>query len=738
VGLFDRLRAQREPQPEPVFEFTVTIGDRDSRFSIPIGGDSDLIEADRGPTQTPAECWVPAGQEVEVGGQTIDKGLIYLGRNLPAADHGYLLEPSLVNPELEARPPSAAADPPPHYWPSFEALSAEQRGGYLNWLAGPRRSGEASQAHLFIYFYALERRLLFDPRTDAGAAGERATLVGELERLGAEASEEDGHGAFARHLEGLLEFIEAQDLLAGRSRATPPSEQVGWAVPMTLRLMVGEVAEAGLPLPGELALSWVRTSPEARLRTPAQRCAREFGELFKIRYRERFGGGLDLPGGKELFLHYRTSSQGLTEVSEPTGLPDVVDSNSLIGPLRELAGECSTELDPLSRWLGRNPDDAGNFKASSLLPRPLLGSASSPELDRLRSALERISSGDPPWTFDLAELIELWSPGAEKLPKKEAVMVAQLLEGLGFGLEPDQRFGGLAPKPGIKAVLFEAKEGDPHAPSAAYAAASLLLHLMAAVAAADGSVSREEEELLESHIHGVEELYEGERTRLHAHAVWLTLNPPKLGSLRKKLEPLSDEQREGIGQGLLTLAAADGNIAPEEVKILSKVFGLLDLDPESVYAGLHAASQGDGPVVVRQGAPGIPGHPIPAERGDSPQGLDREAIDRKLEETATVSSLLTTIFADDEEGGVTEAPLPATQGTAGSLSGENLELARSLSKRESWSRAEVEALAAERAMMVDGALEAINDAAFESCDAPLLEGEDPIEVDPEVAKEMFG
>jgi hypothetical protein len=66
-------------------------------------------------------------------------------------------------------------------------------------------------------------------------------------------------------------------------------------VPLTLRIMIGELAAARLRLPAELAKSWILTSPEAYLRTPAERCPDEFARLFSIRYRERFGDGLALP-----------------------------------------------------------------------------------------------------------------------------------------------------------------------------------------------------------------------------------------------------------------------------------------------------------------------------------------------------------------------------------------------------------------------------------------------------------
>jgi hypothetical protein len=48
--------------------------------------------------------------------------------------------------------------------------------------------------------------------------------------------------------------------------------------------------------------------------------------------------------------------------------------------------------------------------------------------------------------------------------------------------------------------------------------------------------------------------------------------------------------------------------------------------------------------------------------------------------------------------------------------------------RESWSRQELAEAAADMELMLDGAIERINEAAFEHLDAALLEGDDPVEV----------
>lgn len=743
MGLFDRLtgasprrRSPQEVEPEPVFELTVTIGEESSSFSIPfvpddygpggLGGE--------GPEQSAVDCWHALGEPVEVAGRRIGGG-VYVGSGLRGADSNYIREPSLIVPELPVADSTEEEIPERHYWPSYDGLDEGHRGAYLDWLAGPRRAERAPETYLFIYLYGLERRLLADPGEDGDAAAERAGLIAELERLASEVGEDSAHSGFAHHCRALLSFLDAQDLLREVRRVEPPTEPSGWEVPGPLKLMIGELAAAGRPLPAELALSWTLTSPEAYLRTPAQRCREEFATLFALRYRETHGEGIALlRPQKKLKLSYSPSSQGLREVGEQTGVPDVTGTDALIEPLRELGRHCCTELDPFSRWLGRNPEQRGGLQSLALLPAPLLAEAESAELDALRRMLAEITATEEPWFFDQGELIELWSPGAEKLPKKEAVMASQLVEALGFAIEPDQRFGGPSPRPGTPAVLFESNEGDPRSPSPAYAVAGLLLHLMSAVAAADGKISSEEELLL-SHIHGVEELYPGERARLQAHASWLTRSKPKFNGMRKKLEQLNGGQREGLARSLIALAAADGEVTPEEVKVLSKIFDLLGLDPKRVYSELHSAGSAD----PGERSPLLGSDGEGESRREDRQGraLDRAAIDRKVEETALVSTMLAGIFEDHEAsdtGPATPSPA-ASPATAGA---PDRELLRRLCEREQWPRQDLEALAAELDVLIDGAIERLNDEAFESCEEPLAEGDDPLYIDKRVGEELLG
>ena len=56
--------------------------------------------------------------------------------------------------------------------------------------------------------------------------------------------------------------------------------------------------------------------------------------------------------------------------------------------------------------------------------------------------------------------------------------------------------------------------------------------------------------------------------------------------------------------------------------------------------------------------------------------------------------------------------------------------------RTHWSRSELEEIARDRELPLDGTMEHINDAAFEKFGKPFFEGDGDIELNPEVLKEI--
>lgn len=696
---------------------------------------------------SPERVWVPPGERTTVRGLELPGGMLYIGQGL-AAVRGYRdLEPALIDPELPADTAEGESETRElPYWPCYADITAECRGAYLAWLAGGRRNPDVAIGYVFLFLYGLERRILADSRTSEAARLEVPTLLAEVERL---LRLYRDNGSFRTYGSDLLAagrvLLHSEPLYS----SPPPRERVGWDIPMDLRVALGQLVADGRPITGAWAFAWFLFSPESHLRTPARRCAEEFETLFQHRFAERFPDGLSLkPNKRRLKWEYRPASPSFggrygVEIGD---LPDVAPLARPRRIFQEIADQCTQELDAYSRYLGRNPDGAGSISAFGLLPAELAASRAHGEAGKLAAWAEDRLGKDPTVLMGASELMALWEHDKPKrLSKKEATSFSHVLAKLGLGLEPDVRFGGPPLAREGHAVVFRLNGDHTEAPSHEYLSSTVLMHLAAVVAAADGTITPSEEALLERHLEQAMHMTESETARLRAHLQWLLAEQPGLSGLKKRLETVPQEARIRISQTAVAVAGADGRIDPEEITVLRKLYTSLGLDPEAVYADIHALAgqPATEPITVRHGASHQPGYAIPsaAPRGNdagtdaSPPAfaLDPERVQAKLRATAEVESLLADIFGEQEESASQSTPDVTADGeTADGIDGHLLQLLRGLKGRPHLTRQEFEVLADEAELLPDGAFDLINELAFDQYDCPLLEGDDPIEINDEV------
>ncbi|WP_282422139.1 TerB N-terminal domain-containing protein [Polyangium sp. 15x6] len=698
------------------------------------------------PTPAPAAArvtageasWIPPGQTITIAGYTIDSGMLYVGANLTTVS-GYLrgVEPALVNPRLAVDAlPNRTGDGMP-YWPSYSEIRPADRAAYLEWLSGGRRAKNTYIGYVFLFFYGLERRILADGQRHPLPPEERSAILVEVRRL---LSIYGSNNSFRRYASDFLAVAEISHGAARSYAKIPVHISPGAEYPLSIRLGLGQLAADGVPVPAEWAYLWTLFDPETRLGVVAQRCPDELRKLFLLRYEGSFGKGIVLDKrGRDIAVRYKPASASFGgEINIPVeGVPDVAERSAPRLELRELLWRCAAELDALSRWLGRNPNGRGSLAALALLPPELATSAEGGELATLCEAIRRRLGSNPSATMPTKEILR------GKRTKADFVTVAQLLQRRGYGLEPDVRFGGPLPDAEGSVVVFNLPTDAPTSPSPEYHAVALLMHLATVIAAADDDVSETEEKQLRMHLEDAMHLSQGERARVDAHVQWLLRERPGLAGVKKRLAALDSDKRGKIADFVVAVACADGRVTPAEVKALVKMAPMLGMDEAAVYRRIHALSAAatpaaDEPVTVKPSEPGR-GYAIPqspaAAAGEI--RIDMARVGKLMEDTKNVAIMLDKIFVAEEDAPPAPPPPPPSGATIGSLGPQESEFLRRLAERASWARGEVETLAAELGLMPDGALEAINDAAFEVSGAPVCSGDDPLELDQDIVKEML-
>lgn len=708
--------------PTPGLHFT-----QDPRWQIP------------GATTTSWAVWVPPGQPIRLESALVRGGAIYVGPALTAAQGFHQGEPSLIDPSLPvnfAQPDWAGECL--KYWPSYHQLTPEGRAAFLSWLSWGREAPTMPIGYVFLYLYGLERRSLVDATRSPVAQGELPWILSEVERLlkiyGTTGSSFTGYGS---KLASLLRF-----LIHGAPTEPPPEAPKGWELPLDVKAGLGQLVSAGRPLPPEWALTWVRAHPDFYFRTPAHRCPEEFADLFSLRYREKYGEGMVVNPSKHfLTLSYHPASQGVPFVTIPLSqICDVGMLTAAVKKLAALATECTDALDSYSRWLGRHPEGRGSLPALALLPPVLMENRpASPELLALIEWCERVlRSSDEAVTED-GGLIAQWPSASGKLTKADSGEFARLLEVKGYGIEPDVRYGGPPLHSGLVA-LFRLSGEHPADGDAAWITAAPLLQLAGSVIASIQANSAALEAITKALCHDLGLPVTAE-SRVHAHLHWAS-SVQKLPTIVKRMfDGMDQSSREQYGRLLIDLAARYSQIGPAQVTALTSAYEMLGLAPASVYSLIHdrtSAHTAADLVTVRPKRPAAAGETIPppppsegpaTSESSGHVVLDEDVIARRLADSAQAAALLGSVFVDDDTA---PAHTPET-----GVSDANAELLRQLSTQTTWTRAEFDSLATALGLLPNGALESLNDAAFETCGESLLEGGDVLEINPDVLQELL-
>jgi tellurite resistance protein len=716
-------------------------------YTIPYPSDITVFGASAKQEKTvpPDTLWVPGGTTVKIAGYSISGGMFYSGTGLRSVNQ-YDDEPALIRPKLKVDTTNPDRDG--HnmgYWPSYSKIPPGSRAAFLEWLSTGKKAPDAFIGYVFIYFYGLERRALADAIESAAAREEIPAIVTEVKRL---LSIYGNNGSFRGYASRFLYAIQASQVTAPFYLQSPSLETISSEFPLTLKIAIGQMANDGVPLSAEWALAWAEHDPTMPRRMPSQRCPAEFGELFKIRYNEKFGDGLKFkPNKTRLVATYHPASASFGRgVRIPIGdLPDVTATTGTANKIRDLAVACTDELEGYSRYLGRNPNGKNSMEAAAYLPQALLKRHDGKEFQQLRSWLDIEVPSDGPISMSCATLLQhLPAQHKNTMTKKEASSLVNLLGKMNVGMEPDPRFGIFSPKPDQNVVLFRISDNPPSSPSTEYTVATVVLHLASAVAGADGTSDAEEKRYLQEHLETWLHLSPEERMRLRAHSQWLLSDPrwllssfPGMYSVKKRVELLKQEDRESLGRFLVGVAQADGIIDAAEMKILTRIYEMLGLDTQSLYSQAHAAAVE--PVTVQPADFIRPqGHAIPPPPPEPATGvsLDMDSIKAKLAETVAVSAILNNIFKE-EEPAPPAVPEPVASVTViAGLDPESFAFMQLLASKLVWAREELESLAAEHNLMLDGTLDSINDASFDHFGGPFFEGDDPIEIDAEYAKEI--
>ncbi|NJR50528.1 MAG: hypothetical protein HC780_14125 [Leptolyngbyaceae cyanobacterium CSU_1_3] len=604
-------------------------------------------------------------------------------------------------------------------------------------------------------FYGLERRVLYDLlKTDfknASVLQELDHIITEVEQLlDLYGDRQSAAGSFAHKAAMFLTICRAL-----RSSNSPNNDPLADTIcpteasSLSLQIGLGQKIRQSQPIAADWALAWYTKIAKKQLRLVVTRCLDEFQTLFNIRYEQRFGKGIKLDAGQtSLRVEYLPTNHsfGRSLWLKFSHLADVNQCAGKLFQISEVVEACTIELEPLGRLLGRDPKAAKTPAAIALLPAVLLPTHGGKFAHNLQQWLTQTLSDAQTRLVTGAELLQYWSgANPEKLTKLEAIGLSKFLEQLGYGIEPDPRFGGALPTIQTKIALFRLSGQNPESLSSEYFETTLVAHLAIAIVNSDPALNSQKQHNLESRLTTFTTLKSSEQQRFYAHLKWLTQQKPALRNLKTRIDAVNPDRKPTIARFLAQIATADGQPHPKAIQPLEKAYSLLGLATQTVYSDLHdvATTALYEPITVRNAAP-MRGHSLP-----SPDlALDMTLVQSKLEASQEIAHLLAEIFVDEDPSIVPQPaiPQPSEHKTSEHKTSDHkipgLDAAHTaflltLAQQTTWTRPQLMTIATPLNLMLDGALELINELAFDRCNEPLIEGDNSLDVNAEVLQELL-
>lgn len=691
-------------------------------FSISYG-----YEEEKSKNNAPGK-WVKTGERIDVNGLQITGGKFYFGGQLPSLD-GYGSEASLVDDSLKTvNQPITYEDESLGYWPKFISISAQCRGAYLKWLASKRDDPETPLGYVFIYFYGLERRIVVDSLQNEVEDSEYKDIFDEVLRL------KEIYGKSRSFLNYATRLLEIMCLLRPSVVFNHELENNPKHDSILLKYRLAKIVEDGKPVPADLALAWLKFSPDYNLKNPARRCSQEFSEMFTRLYTKKYGNGIIVKSNKtRLHIGYYPASSSLRGVS--ISQEDLPDPSILKAPTKKLiyiAEECARALDSYSRYLGKKDTSPSDISAVLLLPEELNDVGAVHSLNKFKKwADESISKHD-----GLVDFNEFWEftqlPLPSKINKRESELIQMLSEKAGFGLVPDSRYHQTKPSVNGKLVLFKGGHGKNFEPSKKFNEIGMVLQLGAMVATINSNVDQAEIDLLKQLIDHDSNLSSLEKLSLHSYLTWRLNTPSNATGLKERLKKLGANEKAAVSRILIGVALADGKIDLEEIKQLEKLYALLGLDKSLVTSDIHSMSIGKA---------GTRGTVTPTDSiKEASEGffLNEKVLAIHESQTKDVQSMLNTIFIDKDPD---QKPANVDEYES-DLKDEGIDtlhysLYENLINKDKWSFEELDELCKKMGLMTSGAIETINNWSFDRVDAPVLEEEaDAVYIDQDIVEEL--
>lgn len=610
--------------------------------------------------------------------------------------------PHVVSRKLKVDFQSDSADKT-SYYPSYSELNPRQRGAFLKWLETGRSSPTVDLGYVFIYFYGLEHRAVREKLN-------HLEIFNELLRL---------HKIYSSTSRSFKGYAER---LIGWLIAANPSWNLDELI--TDKSLISELGDHDIP----------QSYFSQRLNSQADFARLSFDSLFGECYISKANPGIVKD---EAFILYKEKLAKLTRepsVSEVDQTIDYTSSSSFwfeesltvrinrIGNESKFSSMIQDVFNELSEYA--QAKSIGEFHTSFLLPAQLQSYFPDPKVTSLKN--EFLISKKVIDLDDLANRVGVQIKDTYGVVQSRKL--SRVMTNLDLMIEPEFEVTGKSYKSGEK-VVVTVKQKFPckGVSQQRYLKASALFDLGMSIAVSDSKLDEKEAGHVIQHLTQSLKLNEEESFRLMLRKSLIEEGSIKVTGLTKKMiDSLQTKDLKVIGKFLFAIAAMDGQLDKNEVKLLEKNFKKFGLDDGFLGELIKEAStQPNGPVLLKAGKESKKGSAIPQLKDDNAIILDDAALRAAFANTEEVSRILSDVFVEQD---IPEMPELSQTVEPSAVSAPEMTLKEAhkalldfLLTKSIWDCSEVEDFCRSLGVMYGSSINVLNEWAEAQYGEPILE-----------------
>ena len=208
--------------------------------------------------------------------------------------------------------------------------------------------------------------------------------------------------------------------------------------------------------------------------------------------------------------------------------------------------------------------------------------------------------------------------------------------------------------------------------------------------------------------------------RLNGYIPLLMRCPPSLRQCIKHLNVADKDDKEHIIKYIRESVLEDCNTSYEAVSVIEKLYKGFGFSEEKLYSDLHTG-----------------GVSAPAAK-NADVSLDHDKIKQLKEDSDHVYSMLSDIFKDGDAAENASSKTDSKQETAGYFNFDEVEtnFLKTILSRAEWPRDELTEKARQQGLLLDGFMEIVNETAYNEFDEALIEGDETITINTDIAGMM--